>query len=150
MVQQENELSIYLSKILENDFAKVANFSINLNYNNHQIMSPLGQNPTVTFYGPQTARLEVIFYIDQSYKGPVVVLISELERGMRHFCQRCGATFQNRSMDPNMYRNDKVSSINYVFNLHDYGMFIDGVTKMGLEQMDREFTKALEEKLSED
>lgn len=142
-----NEFSCNLAILLETSFAKIAIFQINVDSNIQTFQTMNG--PVSMYNGPLSATLDVKFYLDQIEVETKSLgsLMGELEYQASRFCAECDAAFQSRNYS---YNTSKVIELNYSFKLFDYDRFLKNVEKFGRERIDREFTQALEAKLSED
>ncbi len=136
-----------LAILLETNFAKIASFQVSVDSNMQTFYTMNG--PVNMQNGPLSATLDIRFFLDQMEveTKSLPVLMGELEHHASLFCAQCDAAFISRNYS---YGASKVTELNYSFKLYDYDSFLKNVEKFGRERIDREFTQALEAKLSED
>lgn len=93
------------------------------------------------------SKLSLTYYINQHPNTPIQIF-KRLEEHLTEFLQRVDGVFTQRVMEP--FRGEYVVTVRYEIQLEDYNTFLDKVSILAKEKVDRDFTKALEAKLSED
>lgn len=101
-------------------------------------------------YMGTTTELFLIFYIDQMImmKSPPPDVFSEIERKIHDMLAVVDGVFTQREVKP--FRDKNPMTIEYTLKLESYNNFIDRLNRLARHKADKEFSKALESKLSED
>lgn len=138
MVLRENDFSEKMQKLLSLPFAKLGEFNINVR------MNDLYSLHGMVSHSPISADLKLEFYIDQLSSATNAHEI--LEQHLAYFLETTSGAFTGRSL--NYGRDNEV--VTYMIKVYDYNQFLDNVYKAYNHLIDKEFTQALEAKLSED
>lgn len=138
MVVQGNNPSDELIQVLELENTKLQ-YTINMDNNMDMHNMGMVTNPHV--------RLSLTYYINQHPNTPLQIF-KIIETHLADFNSKVDGVFTSRSMEP--FRGEYVTVVKYEIFLRDYDHLMDGIAKMAKEKVDRDFTEALEAKLSED
>jgi hypothetical protein len=95
--------------------------------------------------GPTIAELELRFFIDQMSERPTLLILGDLENRITQFISQVNGVYLSRNVE---IGERKV--VDYKFRLNDYDSFYESLTLLSRKRLDKEFTEALESKLSED
>lgn len=136
--QGNNFLNDQFSKLLEIDSIKLGSFTISLL--NNDLVSMHGM-----YMGPPSANIEIVFYINQMSTNKNIH--EDLEKHMASVLQELDAVFTGRVSQVEIHRR---ATITYKIKVWDYYSFISKLDNLYNKQIDKEFTAALESKLSED
>ena len=98
--------------------------------------------------GSPDVDLDLKFYIDQNAMLSKEDLFTSIENKLCDMLQVVDGVFTQRSVIP--YGESKAITVGYSVKLSDYDNFVSKLNKMARSQVDREFTKVLEAKLTED
>lgn len=97
--------------------------------------------------GRQQMRLTLTYYINQHPSTPLQIFQS-LETLIAEFLKDVNGVFTQRTMEP--FRGEYVMTVMYSALIADYDNFIATLPELARKKADRDFTQALEIKLSED
>lgn len=145
--QLENNVNIEneIAAQIELEFVKLVSVGIHVNTNIHEVWSLHG--PIQQPLGPVSAELELRFYVDQIERRPNPILLGELEKKIGRFISETNGSFNGRHLHED-FNGTKI--LDYKLKLHNYETFIETLNRLSRKRIDKEFTKALEAKLSED
>ena len=98
--------------------------------------------------GAPSVDLDLKFYIDQSALLSKEDLFTSIENKLCEMLTTVDGVFTQRSVQP--FGETKAITVGYSVKLSDYDNFVSKLNKMARTKTDREFTKVLEAKLTED
>lgn len=100
------------------------------------------------YLGPPEADMDLMFHLSTREK-PLILIMSDLESKLKSFCYEASASFIERRATKVRYDGEWHYEVSYKLKLSNYDLFVTVIEKLALNAMDKEFTKVLEEKLSE-
>jgi len=140
LVQQVSDLTSALTKVLSTEDAKLASFNVSIQSNMDALNGGMS-----TYMGPADIDMSLTYILNQM--ADTEKTLTDLEASVSVILKKTKGVFIGRNVNYD-YSGKKV--VNYRLKLSDYNLFTQLTNELYLKQMDREFTEALEAKLSED
>lgn len=149
MDQRENELFTDLLILLETEFAK-PRLHIQVNYRLDPVFSMHSYAPQMIQGHGSQASLTVDYYLDQlQIESRELDVLHLLEKHIfDSLLKHVNGQFTQRVVEP--FRSHYATQVRYHLTIPDMEYLSNTVPKLARIKADREFTKALEAKLSED
>lgn len=147
MGQLGNDINLENEIAFATEIPSVKLASIGVHTNVKPPMQSIAGQMVQVYVTPSSADLELRYFIDQLDKRPMIIIAMELEAKIARFSAEVHAMFVNRNVHED-YNGTKI--IDYTLKLHGYDDFMDSLQRLARKRVDRDFTIALEAKLSED
>lgn len=140
MVQQVNDLSSALTKVLSTEDAQLASFNASI-----QSGMDMHYGGVSSFMGRVEIDMSLTYILNQM--ADTEKTLTDLEATVSVILKKTKGVFLGRNIEKEITGR---SVANYRLKLSDYNLFTKLIQELYIKQMDKEFTAALEAKLSED
>lgn len=147
MVQRVNnfqEIQTVLDTVLGFDDVKIA-FDISISNHQEDISSRYGS--AYMHVGGPSVELYLKYYINQMSVDSPSIIFTKIEHKLTELLYHVDGVFSQRVVEP--FRANEVTTIYYTVKLQDFENFVSKLDTFARLKYDREFTEALEAKLSE-